>query len=176
MRRRRIVKVSPNSYFIFLAFKKQNRKNQYGPNHQTRSGNTAPSNCANRTLKWHIPGSYAESHLRVQKSCSWFPIGHLPSYGESAHFICPSVRADRRKKKRGDTDRRSLRRRLSTTPLAKYELFDAINGGQTVSCCTSAAHAAMKETTHPQFPVSLPLVCALFQSNDKKNEKQFLKK
>lgn len=167
MRRRRIVKVSPNSYFIFLPFKKQNQKNQYGPNHQTRSGNTAPSNCANRTRKWHIPGSYAESHLRVQKSCSWFPIGHLPSYGESAHFIRPSVRADRRKKKEGgDTDRRSLRRRLSTTPLAKYEFFDANNGGQTVSCCTSAAHAAMKETTHPQFPVSLPLVCALFQSND----------
>lgn len=77
---------------------RKEKKNQYHPNHRTRSGNTAPSNCASRALKWNIPGSYAESHLRVQKSCSWFPIGHLPSYGESAHVIRPFVPGDRRNK------------------------------------------------------------------------------
>lgn len=35
----------------------------------------------------NIPGFYAEPHLRVQMRCSWFPIGHLPSYGESAHSV-----------------------------------------------------------------------------------------
>lgn len=36
-----------------------------------------------------LPGFYAEPHLRVQMRCSWFPIGHLPSYGESAHSVRP---------------------------------------------------------------------------------------
>lgn len=35
----------------------------------------------------NVPGFYAEPHLRVQMRCSWFPIGHLPSYGESAHSV-----------------------------------------------------------------------------------------
>lgn len=37
----------------------------------------------------NLPGFYAEPHLRVQMRCSWFPIGHLPSYGESAHSVRP---------------------------------------------------------------------------------------
>lgn len=164
MRRRRIARF-PKTHSLMPAFKKtKQKKNPYRPNHQTRSGNTAPSICANRPLECNIPGSYAESHLRVQKSCSWFPIGHLPSYGESAHFIRPSVRADRRNQG-GDTGRRrrrSLRRRLSTasTRKKKYELFDANNGGETASGATCAAHAAIEEITHPKFPASLPLVCA----------------
>lgn len=35
----------------------------------------------------NVPGFYAEPHLRVQMRCSWFPISHLPSYGESAHLV-----------------------------------------------------------------------------------------
>lgn len=35
----------------------------------------------------NVPGFYAEPHLRVQMRCSWFPIGHLPSYEESAHSV-----------------------------------------------------------------------------------------
>lgn len=73
--------------------------------HQIQRGNTAASRCTtphnnnnnnNSNLKKptdrvenvrNIPGFYAEFHLRVQKSCSWFPIGHLPSHEESAHRI-----------------------------------------------------------------------------------------
>lgn len=40
-------------------------------------------------VQGNVPGFYAESHLRVQMRCSWFPIGHLPSYGESAHSVRP---------------------------------------------------------------------------------------
>lgn len=108
----------------------------------------------------NIPGFYAESHLRVQKSCSWFPIGHLPSYGESAHeirlFFVP-----------GDKRIKPLFLEVFTCDLAysmgkKWGVFNVEEKGGTTTSAAQQPHTPHKLRTKIP-PESLPISWPLFQ-------------
>lgn len=108
----------------------------------------------------NLPGFYAESHLRVLKSCSWFPIDHLPHTTENLRIRAACLFPAKQNK---PAPFKSLPV-IKTTPWKNWVLNVEKNKGGTtrlllrLSTCTHRPNYALKIP-----PESLLIIWPLFQ-------------